>query len=237
MRSCRVIVSLGTPAIITVAAPALDGIVFEALQQKHPDASTEQLLEKMKQIIKFSDEYGVFHSSFMRFVATKDAAVTVRKVIKTDCIREDKLKSGFFAPTGKGGSYPKIDTKRGKYISRMTERNAFCSEKVFFDAYGDKELLLSILTNTHIGIGHDARNGCGDILSVEIYEHEEDISLSLNGSVNRSMPFEAALKMNLKGDPLDSPLIPPYYIKANARKTLVPERIRVILEDQLYHYN
>ena len=222
------IVTLGSPVVITEFAPQFDALVFEALRQKYCQLSDEECLNKMKKILLFNNELGVFHASSMRFTVSPEHGVIAQEYIRIDYLK-DKLSSDMFAPNGRKGNYVGIPTAGGPTKKRLTTRLSYNAKYCIFDAVGDKEAISVLLNNTHFGIGYDANCGCGEVIDLDFITLDDDVSIQCQGAARRNVPIGSSLK----GIESNSRLIPPYYLKDLQQATISAERIVSIPHSQV----
>ncbi len=213
-----------SPVVLTEFAPTLDGVLFEGLKQRSPEKSNEEIREKLKQVLAFNEEAGVFHASSMRFGVTREQGLTACEYRRGDQLHEGKRSSSMFLPNGKK-RYIDIVVAGGPMKTRMAVRPAYSVPFAVFDALGNVEAIRDLLSNTFVGLGYDAQNagmGAFDVERIEIIELEEDLSLCEKGLAKRPIPlgFGDGLETN-------AGLIPPYYAGA-LTKCVVPERLSLI---------
>lgn len=213
-----------SPIVMTEFAPTLDGVLFEGLMQRSPEKSHEEISEKLKQVLAFNEEAGVFHASSMRFGVTREQGVTTWEYRRGDRLHEGKRSSSMFLPNGKN-RYKDIVVAGGPMKKRMTIRPAYCTPYAVFDALGDVHAIKDLLSNTFVGLGYDAQNvgmGAFECASIEIMELDMDVSLSEAGLAKRPVPFGLS-----DGVVADAALRPPYYAEKKQR-CVVPERVSLI---------
>lgn len=223
-KPCRVLLKMLSPIVVSAFAPTLDGVLFEALRQRSPDKSDEELREKLKGVLKFNDELGVFHASSMRFGVTREQGVTTWEYRRGDQLHEGKRSSSMFSPNGKN-RYKEIVVAGGPTKKRMTIRPAYCVPYAVFEAFGDASAIKDLLSNTFVGLGYDAQNvgmGAFDSACIEAFELEMDLSVSEAGLAKRPIPFGLA-----EGVATDAVLLPPYYA-GTRQQCVVPERVSLI---------
>lgn len=218
----RVLLRLLSPVVITEFSPTLDGILFEAVRQRSPMKSDQEVIEALKDILAFDDDYGVFHSSSLRFGVTPQQSLVAQSYCRTDYLHEGKRSSSMFSSNGAKGRYTSIVVAGGPTKKRMNVRPAYAAPFALFDVFGDAKAVAALLKNTFVGIGYDAQNaGMGhfDTETVEIIPLDEDVSLVESGQAKRPLPAGIACGLNVMAN-----LIPPYYtgqrVACNA-----PERI------------
>ncbi len=229
----RFVIETRSPIVMTEFAPQFDSLVFEALQQCTL-LDRNGIIERMKSLIKFHKEFGVFHASAMRFGITAEQGITPRKYVRVDSLR-DKLSSQYFGPNGKpkkdGTSrYVAVTTAGGPFSLRLNERLSYESPFVCFDAFCDVSNVTKLLENNFIGIGYDAfRAGQGEIKRITSLPLDVDCSLFCNGEARRNLP--SSIK-GVSGVLSLSPLVPPYYQEVRTSCFSAP-RISTISKDNL----
>lgn len=87
----RVIMSSLTPVVISGIAPSLDGILYEALSQAIPSNEPGVVLARLKEILLFNDELGVFHASSLRFGITPEQGIGATTSVRCDYLSPEKL--------------------------------------------------------------------------------------------------------------------------------------------------
>ena len=229
LKPTRFVIELNSPVVLSAFAPHFDAIVYEALIQAtllpHDD-----IIEKMKELILWNDEMKIFHASAMRFGITSEKGVSCKSYVRIDSHR-GKLSSDNFMPNGNKDKYVSVMTAGGPYKQRLTERLAYQSPFVCFEAVCNASLIKRLLTNMFIGIGYDAfRAGMGEIYSITTIELPDDTSIFCNGEVRRNVPVQYCA--DHKGTPSFSPLHPPYFsdLKSDCMST---PRVAVISQDNI----
>lgn len=218
----RLTMLLQTPVVLTDFPPTLDALVYEALSQRFPDASTDELLNEMKSYLQFNEEYGVFHGSSMRFGLTMQHGLTTATYVRTDRHTPEKLSSDMFAPNGSRGKYVRLQLAGGPTKNRLREMPAYSAPYAIFDGFGDPVAIKALLEFFVMGIGYDAQNSQqGAFNDVHITPLEEDSSLILSDTANRPLPASSGIS----GLPGISPLLPPYYSPAKEH-VVAPQRVR-----------
>lgn len=225
----RIILTLKSPVVLTALAPALDGVLFEAMSQRYPAESHENIVERMKSILAYNSDLGVFHASSMYFGVNSESGLITGNYYRTDYLHEDKRSSFMFGPNGTNGKYKNIIVAGGPTKKRLTSRSSYRAQFVIFDALGDKSAILSLLENTFVGVGYDTQN-CGmgqfDVNNIEVIPLPEDISLLKDGHARRQLPAGAAL-----GVEVQTRVLPPYYLKSNIITAVAPERVQLLNVD------
>lgn len=224
LKPYRVVITTGTPIVMTQFAPTFDALVYEALEQ-FTNLKPEDIVNKMKELILWNSDLGVFHASAMRFVVGDDYAVVRKNYVRVSS-QKDIFLSKNFSPNGRNGTYKGVITGGGAFKKKITERLAYSSKAVCFDVVCNETLVKRLLQNSFVGIGYDAFSaGMGEIRSIEFIEVEEDLSISFNGKARRNIPAD---KMQLNGETELTPVVPPYYTKHNKVAAYTPERISTI---------
>lgn len=225
----RLLLKVLSPVVVTAFSPSLDGVLFEALRQRMPDKSDDTIIEKLKTILEFNEEFGVFHASAMRFGITAKNGLTTFEYRRGDYLHEGKRSSTMFLPNGKG-RYKDIVVTGGPTKKRMTIRPAYCAPYAVFDALGCPKAILDLLTHAFVGLGYDAQNagmGAFDVENIEVISLDDDVSLIEDGRAKRLLPHGAASGLMAK-----SPLMPPYYSDVK-HVCSAPDRITVINIEKL----
>lgn len=208
MQPVRFIIEVGSPIVLTRFAPQFDALVYAGLYQA-TNLDHDGLIDKMKSLIKWNEDLGVFHASSMRFGVSADKGLVSKDYVRVDSIK-DKLSSENFAPTSRGGKYSKVVTAGGPFKVRMTKRLSYESPYVVFDAFCEPEPIKRLLSNMFVGIGYDSfRAGQGEIRTITHVTLDEDVSIFCNGEVRRNVPINSA--SGYSGVKSLSPLTPPYY--------------------------
>jgi hypothetical protein len=78
MQSYRVIMKGVSPVVISGIAPSLDGILYEALSQVLATESSGIILTRLREILLFNEELGVFHASSLTFAITPEHGVNAK---------------------------------------------------------------------------------------------------------------------------------------------------------------
>ncbi|HDT5863354.1 TPA: hypothetical protein QHB43_003284 [Aeromonas hydrophila subsp. hydrophila] len=222
-QSFRMVMALRTPVVLTDFPPTLDALVYEALSQRSPASSRDDLLLELRDYLAFSEQFGVFHASAMRFGVTMDCGLMTGSYVRTDRHTDDKLSSAMFAPNGAKGRYARINLLGGPTKNRLREMPAYRAPFAFFDGHGDPWAIKGLLEFFVIGLGYDAQNSqMGAFGEIVIAPLSEDSSLLLQGKANRPLPAASGVE----GIPGQSPLIPPYYLKNEKQTVVAPLRVR-----------
>jgi hypothetical protein len=204
----------------------LDGLLFEALKQRCPGRSYNEILEKLKGVLSFNDDYGVFHASSLTFGVSANTGFTAIDYCRADYLHSGKLSQRMFSGHGKNGKYPNIVIAGGPSKKRMTTRPAYCAPFAVFDALGDANQVTQLLSFFYIGIGYDTQN-CGmgqfDVSNIEIINLPEDVSLIENGNAKRQLPLGIAA-----GHTGINRLLPPYFLKDEMVEVVTPPRVQVM---------
>lgn len=231
MKPIRLVVSTGTPVVLTEFAPSLDAIVYEALTQMTLQ-NRDEILSSMKSLLKWNDELGVFHASAMRFVISPELGLVRKMYVRTDAQKDLFLSQYMKGNNKKGDGYIRIMTAGGPYKSRMNRRPAYSAPFVCFDAMGDGAALKRLLENAFVGVGYDAYSaGMGEIRCVEVLELEEDVSIQCGDEIRRNVP--RYFRPEAIGRICETPVLPPYYYSPLAQTSVVPERVSIISTNQL----
>ncbi|EDT2962809.1 hypothetical protein EL09_15175 [Salmonella enterica subsp. enterica] len=229
MQPYRVIMKGISPVVISGIAPSLDGILYEALSQVLATESSVTILTRLREILLFNKESGVFHASSLTFAITPEHGVNAVSSIRCDCLRDEKLSSSMFNPRVRGGRFIPLMLKGGPTKRRLTSRPAYASPYYAFDFVGVRESVLHLLTMTFVGIGYDVFSAAnGEFADVHIIPLDADSSIAVQGAAMRPVPVQSKLQ-GLNGF---SPLIPPYF---GGERTMVtyPEPVRIRLLSDL----
>ncbi|MEP9876212.1 hypothetical protein [Klebsiella sp. GW_Kp182] len=209
LKPYRVIMASLTPVVISGIAPSLDGILYEALSQAIPSNEPDTVLARLKGILLFNDELGVFHASSLRFGITPEQGIGAASSVRCDYLGYEKLSSTMFSPRSRGGKFTKVITTGGPTKRRMTTRPAYSAPYLTFDFVGDSEAVEILLNHAHVGVGYDYFTaGNGEFNNVIIIPLDSDMSISNEGMVTRPIPVNKGLN-GIRGV---SPLVPPYFI-------------------------
>lgn len=225
LKPYRLLLKLHIPVVVTRFAPTLDALIFEAAKQRYPEKSDGEIIEIMKSFLKFSEEFGVFHTSSMMFGVDSANGLVAKSYNRTDYMHEGKLSSSMYALAPRQKKYSNINFNGGATKKRMTQRPAYSAPFVVFDFFGDKNSIENYLKNSHLGIGYDAlnvTNGEFDTQNVEFVDLKTDISLIENEKAKRTLPASCGAK----GQLMDSPLLPPYYSDRKVQ-VVAPQRIQI----------
>ncbi|EGR5926625.1 hypothetical protein [Vibrio parahaemolyticus] len=223
LKPTRFIIETGSPVVLTEFCPQFDSLVYEGLKQATL-LEHDEILSKMKELILWNPFLGVFHASAMRFGITSERGLVAKQYIRVDSLR-GKLSSKNFSPNGKGGRYVGVLTAGGAFKPRVTERLAYESPFVCFDAVCDAPKVEKLLTNMFIGVGYDAYKGQGEIMNISSIPLSEDVSITCNGEARRNIPLLG--NEAIKGIKSFSPLVPPYY-SDNKVNCISAQRVSVI---------
>ncbi len=221
----RMVMKIGSPVILKSHPPSLDALLYAAMSAHW--GSEVNVLEKMKDLLRWDAEGGFFHASSMRFVVTNKATLTAANAYRTDHIK-NKLTSEMIAPNGQSDTYSRVVVEGGPYKTRMTQRNAYCAPYVMFDGNGDREQVTALLNYYLCGVGYDAQNNAqGEVIDIESFDMGIDTSISLNGQANRCIPVEHAHIKNITGQQGLNRIVPPYY-QGDLVAVVMPDRVRTI---------
>lgn len=219
----RVLLKSCTPAVITAFAPTLDGLLFQALSMRWSSLPHEDLLSKLKEVLTFNDQYGVYHASSLIFGVTPDHGLVGKSYIRVDYQHPAKLSSNMFSPEISRGKFKPILLSGGPTKRRVSERCAYSAPYFSFDALGNPHLVEEYLGFYMLGVGYDCQNsGMGAYSDVMTIPLETDVSLVNNGHAMRPLPKEAAAE----GLPSHMRLLPPYY-QGDFFYSVSPENIRI----------
>ncbi|MEZ9709415.1 hypothetical protein AB4254_12105 [Vibrio breoganii] len=222
----RVVLTCATPIVLTEFAPQFDALIYEALTQA-TDLSHEDILLKMKSMLQFNEQFGVFHASSMRFVIKPEEGLTTSIYCRTDSHR-DLFFSQNYLPNGVGGRrYSGVMTAGGAYKSRLNERLAYKSPFVAFDTVCNPVVIKNVLLNSFVGVGYDAFSvGMGEITNVTTIALEDDVSISFNKQARRNIPVGAISEC--ESERTQSPLVPPYFSKEGLVECYSASRVSII---------
>lgn len=231
LKPYRVVITTGTPIVLTQFAPSFDALVYEAMEQA-TSKSHDEIISEMKSIVKWNDDLGVFHASSMRFIVSEEYAVTKKNYVRID-VQKDLFRSENFAPNNtRKKVYSPIVTAGGPFKKRVSERLAYSAMAVCFDAVCDENTVKRLLLNNFVGVGYDGFSaGMGEIKTLEMLELEDDVSIHFEGAVKRNIPVSKASGLN--GEVVETPVIPPYYTKHNRVESYIPERINTLPHNML----
>lgn len=230
LKPTRIVLTTGTPVVLTQFAPSFDALIYEALTQA-TGLNHDEIIEKMKSMILWNDELGVFHASSLRFIVTEEQALTRASYIRVDAQKE-LLRSENFLPNGSKGKYAGVMTAGGPFKKRISERLAYSSPMCCFDVVCDQALVKKLLINNLVGVGYDAFSaGMGEISSVEMLDLDEDVSIQVNGKARRNLPVKHAGELN--NEVVSTPVIPPYYLKDSAVESYIADRISTLPLSQI----
>lgn len=225
LKPYRVIMSSLSPVVISGIAPSLDGILYEALSQVIPSQEPEIVLERLKGILLFNDELGVFHASSLCFGITPEHGIGAASSVRCDYLGEEKLSSAMFSPRSRGGKFTRVTIAGGPTKKRMTTRPGYSAPYLTFDFVGDGDVVELLLNHAHVGVGYDYFSAAnGEFNNVTIIPLDSDTSISHKGMATRPVPVNTGLE-GIFGI---SPLIPPYFndVKTNV---VYPSPVRVQL--------
>lgn len=224
----RIILKMRTAVVLTTVAPSLDGLLYEALSQRFCMETTEQIIERLKTIVAFHDDFQVFHASSMKFGVTSQSGLSAEYYYRTDVLKE-KLKSSMFLAKRQKAKYTDLVVTGGPTKQRLTKRPAYQAQFVCFDAFGDPKAVAALLEYSFVGVGYDAQN-CGmgefDPKQIEICRLEDDKSLISDGLAMRPLPEHAAGGAKKKGR-----LRPPYYLSSEQTEAVMPPRVQLLKID------
>ncbi|HID5691702.1 TPA: hypothetical protein ACXETQ_005520 [Klebsiella pneumoniae] len=205
----RVIMSSLTPVVISGIAPSLDGILYEALSQAIPSNEPGVVLARLKEILLFNDELGVFHASSLRFGITPEQGIGATTSVRCDYLSPEKLSTAMFSPRIHRGVFTRVLLTGGPTKRRMTTRPAYSAPYLTFDFVGSSEAVEILLNHAHVGVGYDFYSAAnGEFNNVTILPLDIDTSISNEGMALRPVPVNSGLN-GIKGV---SPLIPPYFV-------------------------
>ncbi|HAV1239715.1 TPA: hypothetical protein JGU28_004493 [Salmonella enterica] len=229
MRPYRVIMKGVSPVVLSGFAPSLDGILYEALSQVLATESPEIIRSRLREILLFNEETGVFHASSLTCAITPEQGVSAAFSIRCDCLRSEKLSSTMFRPRMYQGKFPRLYLQGGPTKKRLTSRPAYAAPWYSFDFFGAEEPVQHLLTQAHVGIGYDFFSAAnGEFTDVSIIPLAEDSSIDAGGSAARPVPAKTGLQ-GLHGF---SPLVPPYF-SGEKEPVIYPEPLRIQLTDNL----
>jgi CRISPR type IV-associated protein Csf3 len=162
---------IGTPFCVPNKAIHLDGLLWYCLGARFGLSDSGLLKEKMKSLLAFDDELGVFCGSSMIMVATPEKGVVACGTNRVDDLRS-KLERGGVLEIGKKKS---IVVNGGPTKKRLKSRDAYYASIVAFHAIGKPESVKSLLENLLPGIGIDARTGSfGEVRAVDVITHDDN---------------------------------------------------------------
>lgn len=223
----RFLLTLRTPVVLTAFAPTLDGLLYEALVQRSPWKSPEQILSDLKSILCYNEKLGVFHASSLKFGVNRKHGLIAKHYHRADRQTEEKISASMFSATGINGKYKKMQFSGGATKTRMTSRPAYSAPFACFDACGDAHAIRTLLKHTFVGIGYDAQN-CGmgefDTNTIEIIPLSSDLSLMQDGEAMRPLPATS----NAQGVACIARMLPPYYLESGRQHAISPPRVQMI---------
>ncbi|ELX1985396.1 hypothetical protein ONI83_004836 [Escherichia coli] len=227
MKPYRVVMRGISPVVISGIAPSLDGMLYEALSQALGTDDPLIIRTRLREILLFSKELGVFHASSLTFGITPEQGINAVSSIRCDRFNDEKLSSSMFRPRSWAGKFTRIQLEGGPTKQRLTERPAYAAPYYVFDFVGDRDLVLTLLTIARVGVGYDFLSAAnGEFTDVRIISLDKDTSI--NAGENRAarpVPVSAGLQ----GIPGRSPLVPPYFTGEKANVFLpAPVRINFI---------
>lgn len=223
LKPYRVIMKALSPVVISGFAPSLDGILYEAVSQTIPGSDHDAVMARLKEILLFSDELGVFHASSLRFGITPEQGVGAATSVRCDYLGPEKLSSSMFSPREYGGKFTRVMLIGGPTKKRMTTRPAYSAPYLTFDFVGDAGAVEILLNHAHVGVGYDYFSaGNGQFNNVMIIPLDNDTSISSEGMATRPVPVDKGLE-GLRGV---SALVPPYFIGERVG-VIYPEPVRI----------
>lgn len=225
MRPYRVIMKGISPVVLSGFAPSLDGILYEALSQVLATDSPETIRTRLREILLFNEETGVFHASSLTCAITPEQGVNAAFSVRCDCLRNEKLSPAMFRPRIHQGKFSRLYLQGGPTKKRSTSRPAYAAPWYSFDFVGVRESVLRLLTLAHVGIGYDFFSAAnGEFTDVSIIPLDEDSSINAEGRAARPVPVKTGLQ-GLRGF---SPLVPPYF-SDEKEPVIYPEPVRIEL--------
>ncbi|EBZ5774917.1 hypothetical protein EC412_22135 [Salmonella enterica subsp. enterica serovar Redlands] len=229
MKPYRVVMTGVSPVVISGIAPSLDGILYEAFSQVLENASPETVRARLREILLFNEELGVFHASSLTFGITPEQGVKAASSIRCDYLRDEKMSSSMFSPKIHQGKFQRVMLIGGPTKQRMNERPAYAAPYYVFDFMGIREPVLQLLTMTYVGVGYDVFSAAnGEFSDVSIFPLDVDSSIDAGGIAMRPVPVHSGLH-GLKGC---SSLIPPYFAEEKT-DAVFPEPVRINLISDL----
>ncbi|ELW2865789.1 hypothetical protein QMI71_004167 [Salmonella enterica] len=229
MQPYRVVMKAVSPAVISGIAPSLDGILYEALSQALATDEPEIIHARLREIVLFNNELGVFHTSSLTFGITPEQGVSAVSSIRCDGLNDEKLSSSMFNPRRHGGKFTPLMLKGGPTKQRLTSRPAYTAPYYSFDFFGDRDTVLRLLTTAFVGVGYDFFSAAnGEFSETRIIPLDEDSSIDVNGDAMRPVPVTSGLR----GVSGFSPLVPPYFY-GEREAVIFPEPVRFRLLSEL----
>lgn len=229
LKPYRVVMTSLTPVVISGIAPSLDGILYEAVSQAIGSNEPEEVLEKLRSVLRFNNELGVFHASSLIFGITPEAGISAATSTRCDHLSPEKLSSSMFSPNMRNGKYSRVYTLGGPTKKRLITRPGYSAPFLSFDFVGVADTVEHLLSQAHVGVGYDFFSaGNGEFKNVQIIPLEEDSSISVGGSAVRPVPASSSLE-GIKGV---SSLIPPYFYGEKVN-VVYPEPVRISLITKL----
>lgn len=230
MSPFRLVLTSAAPVVLSDFAPTLDSLVYEAIKAQSPDLGEERIIEKMHSILKFNDEWGVFHASSLMFAVTPERGLVAKSYTRVDVFTEGKRSSSMLNIKKRNGKFTPLRLEGGPSKRRLTERPAYAAPYLSFDGVGDGRRVQSLLEFFVSGIGYDAMNcGMGAFSSVIYVPLQVDVSLIADGAAQRPLPVASGAK----GLPCQAVLVPPYYDKTKLTDAVAPERVRSMAINKL----
>ncbi|ELP5902296.1 hypothetical protein QTV49_004325 [Vibrio vulnificus] len=231
LKPYRVVITTGTPVVLTQFAPSFDALVYEAMEQA-TNKSHDDIISEMKSIIKWNEDLGVFHASSMRFIISETQAVTKQNYVRVD-VQKDLFRSENFSPNNsRKTGYSSVTTAGGPFKKRVSERLAYSAMAVCFDAVCDEHTVKRLLLNNLVGVGYDGfSSGMGEVKTIEMIELEDDVSIEFEDTVRRNVPVSKTAVFN--SEVANTPVIPPYYTKHNNVESYIAERISTLPHNML----
>src|SRR5699024_785122 len=148
--------------------------------------------------------------SAMWFGLTEDNGLVMNSYARVDVINPEKMSSTMFNQRQRAGRYTKVQLLGGPTKTRLTMSPSYCAPYTIFYGHGDPWAIKQLIEFYVIGLGYDAQNvNMGAYSDIEVLPCQEDMSLVIDGAVNRSLPLDQAggyTGLNAQGR-----LLPPYY--------------------------
>lgn len=218
MKPFHLLIEPGTPFVIPPYAIHLDGLLSYCIGSRWNVNDAGLVIERMKQVIEFDAELGVFKASAMTMVVSADVGVTVGSIQRADDLR-NKLTRDLMDTKLKS-----IVVNGGPTKKRLTVRQTHYAPFVHFSGVGDAEAVRDLLLNHLPGIGADARTSAGgELQSIKIIEGQ--FTYAKNGKPLRNLPLSCGSQYGLQ-DPEPVGLIPPYY-ECTKVAGFTPDRVMI----------
>lgn len=222
----RVEFDIATPIILPFTT-TLDGLLSSAIDAV-AGLRDDAMIEAMP-LARDADS-GIFRaSSIFLGPRARHLKVTKSRALRTD----DDLDARSISPKRKTNGdlaakpYPKLDTARGDYASRLSTYNAIQVKRAFAFGVGDIEKV-ALLLDVMMGLGRHAQQGMGQITDVRIEETAEDMSwVNAQGQPQRPLPVDVWKTLGQPAGSVETgvaSVLPPYW-QQDLHTCVVPSRL------------